>query len=340
MTKTALITGVAGQDGSFLAEQLLDKGYKVYGTIRRASNVERTRIDHLNNNPDFYTYYGDIVDGTCLHSILASCRPDEIYNLAAMSHVGISFEIPEYSAETCGLGVLKLLEAIKNTCPEAKLYQASTSEMFGGMQVTPYNEDSPFIARSPYAAAKIYAYWIVRNYREAYGISAWNGILFNHESERRGKNFVTRKISWAIARISLGLQDCLFLGNIDSKRDWGYAPEYTEAMWMMLQDDIPEDYVVSTGFTYSVRDFVTLCFSIVGITISWTGSGLDEVGICSNTNRVLVRIDKKYFRPTEVSHLVGDSSKIHDKLGWKSKTSVNELASIMVHSDLRILANA
>jgi GDPmannose 4,6-dehydratase len=338
--KKALITGITGQDGSYLAELLLSKGYEVHGIIRRASTFNTKRIDHLYKDPHnedvrLFLHYGDLTDSSNLNRLIEKIQPDEIYNLAAQSHVKVSFEVPEYTAEVVGLGTLRLLDAIKETGIKTKFYQASTSELFGGLPETaPQNEKTPFYPRSPYAAAKLYAYWITVNYREAYNIFACNGILFNHESPRRGETFVTRKITMAVANIVKGKQDKLYLGNLNAKRDWGYAGDYVEAMWLMLQQDEPDDYVIATGETHSVREFCEKAFECVGIKIEWVGSGIEEKGIDSKTGRVLVEVDPRYFRPTEVDLLIGDATKAKQKLGWQPKVTFDELVKMMVESDL------
>ncbi|MCB5224446.1 MAG: GDP-mannose 4,6-dehydratase [Candidatus Cloacimonadaceae bacterium] len=343
--KKALITGITGQDGSYLAEFLLDKGYEVHGMIRRSSSFNTQRIDHIYQDPHnkdvrLFLHYGDLCDSSNLNRLLEKIAPNEIYNLGAQSHVKVSFEVPEYSAEVDALGTLRLLDAIKDTKIQAKFYQASTSELFGKVQEIPQKETTPFYPRSPYAAAKLYAYWIVRNYREAYKLFASNGILFNHESPRRGETFVTRKIVIAAVKISLGLQECMYLGNIDAKRDWGYAPEYVEGMWRILQADGPDDFVLATNKTNTVRSFVEAVFAELGITLDWQGAGVDEVGIDTKTGKTVVRIDPQYFRPTEVEILVGDYSKAKEVLGWEPKVMMPELVKIMVEADLkRIKAN-
>ena len=345
--KTALITGITGQDGSFLAEFLLEKGYAVHGIMRRSSSFNTGRIEHLyldewvrdmKNKKTIELHYGDMTDSSSLIRILQQIQPDEVYNLAAQSHVKVSFDCPEYTAEADALGTLRLLEAIRILGLEKKtrLYQASTSELFGKVVEVPQNEDTPFYPRSPYGVAKQYGYWIVKNYREAYGIFAVNGILFNHESERRGETFVTRKISLAAARIAQGHQDKLYLGNLGALRDWGYAKDYIECMWLMLQQDTPEDYVIATGECHNVREFCTLAFQEVGITLRWEGEGVHEKGIDVATGKVLVEVDPKYFRPTEVDQLLGDPSKARTQLGWNPhKTSFHELVRIMVQHDMR-----
>lgn len=343
MTKTALITGITGQDGAYLAELLLDKGYMVHGIKRRASSFNTDRIDHLYQDPHeknvhFTLHYGDMTDATNLIRIIQGVRPDEIYNLAAQSHVGVSFETAEYTANSDALGTLRVLEAIRILGLEktTRFYQASTSEMFGKVQEVPQRETTPFYPRSPYGAAKVYAYWITVNYREAYGLFACNGILFNHESPRRGESFVSRKITRALARISIRLQETLYLGNLDSKRDWGHARDYVRAQWLMLQQDVPEDFVIATGKQFSVRDFVVAAGSQLGMEIEWRGQGLDEVGIDRVTGRELVRVDPRYFRPTEVETLLGDASKARDKLGWTAQVSFADLVAEMIVADLAL----
>jgi len=341
MTKKALITGITGQDGAYLAEFLLDKGYEVHGIKRRSSLFNTDRIDHLYQDPheknrNLILHYGDLTDSTNLIRILQQVQPDEVYNLAAQSHVAVSFESPEYTADTDALGTLRLLEGIRLLGLENKsrFYQASTSELFGKVQETPQTEKTPFYPRSPYGVAKLYAYWITVNYREAYKIYACNGILFNHESPLRGETFVTRKITRALARISLGLQDCLFLGNLDAKRDWGHAKDYVKMQWLMLQQDQPEDFVIATGKQYSVRDFVNIAAKELNIDITWQGSGIDEKGFDKKTNNQIVAVDPKYFRPTEVETLLGDPSKAKQKLGWEPEISFQELVTEMVKQDL------
>ncbi|MGB0452421.1 MAG: GDP-mannose 4,6-dehydratase [Bacteriovoracaceae bacterium] len=345
MAKKALITGTTGQDGAYLAEFLLKKGYEVHGIKRRSSSFNTARVDHLYVDPhmegNFRLHYGDLTDSTNLIRLVQSIQPDEIYNLGAMSHVKVSFDTPEYTAEVDGVGTLRLLEAIRicgleKTC---RFYQASTSELYGLVQETPQKETTPFYPRSPYGVAKLYAYWITVNYRESYDMFACNGILFNHESPLRGETFVTRKITMAVAAIKLGLQKCLYLGNLDAKRDWGYAPEYVEGMWRMLQADTPEDFVLATGEMTSVRDFVEMSFSHVGIEIDWKGKPgtEEEVGICRKTGNELVKVDPRYYRPAEVDLLIGDPSKAKEKLGWEPKTKVKELCKIMVESDLKMV---
>lgn len=341
--KKALITGVTGQDGAYLSEFLLKKGYEVHGIKRRSSSFNTQRIDHLYqdphvNNKRFILHYGDLTDTSNLVRILQEVQPDEIYNLGAQSHVQVSFEVPEYTADTVGNGTLRLLEAIRILGMEKKVrfYQASTSELFGKVQEVPQKETTPFYPRSPYAVAKLYGYWIVVNYRESYGMYACNGILFNHESPIRGETFVTRKVTRAAARIKLGLQDKLYMGNIDAKRDWGYAGDYVELMWLMLQQDKPDDYVMATGVTTTVRDFITMAFKEVGITLRWEGKGIDEKGIDTETGKVLVEIDPRYFRPAEVELLIGDPTKAYKALGWKPKVQLPELVKMMVENDLNL----
>jgi GDPmannose 4,6-dehydratase len=341
--KVALITGVTGQDGAYLAEFLLGKGYEVHGLKRRASSFNTDRIDHLYHDPHdvdqrFVLHYGDLTDSTNLIRIIQQVQPDEIYNLAAQSHVAVSFETPEYTANADALGTLRLLEAIRILGLEKKtrFYQASTSELFGKVQEIPQKETTPFYPRSPYAVAKLYSYWICVNYREAYGIYACNGILFNHESPVRGETFVTRKITRAVARIKLGLQDKLFLGNLDSMRDWGHAKDYVKMQWLMLQQEEPEDFCISTGVQYSVRDFVNAACKEVGITLRWDGEGIDEKGIEASSGKVLVEVDPRYFRPTEVETLLGDSSKARERLGWVPEISLDEMVAEMVREDLKI----
>lgn len=340
--KVALITGVTGQDGAYLAEFLLAKGYTVHGIKRRASSFNTDRIDHLYQDPHatgrrFMLHYGDLTDATNLIRIIQEVQPDEIYNLAAQSHVAVSFETPEYTANADALGTLRLLEAIRILGMEKKtrFYQASTSEMYGKVQEIPQTETTPFYPRSPYGAAKVYAYWICVNYREAYGIYACNGILFNHESPIRGETFVTRKVTRALARIKLGLQEKLYLGNLDARRDWGHARDYIEAQWLMLQQPEPDDYVIASGTQCSVREFVNLAFSEIGVTIDWQGKGIDEKGINKKTKKVLIEIDPQYFRPTEVDSLLGDATKARKRLGWVPKTTLQELVTEMVREDLK-----
>ena len=338
--KKAFITGITGQDGSFLAELLLEKGYEVHGILRRSSSFNTGRIDHIFDHDRLHLKYGDLVDSNNISNIVSEIDPDEIYNLGAQSHVQVSFEIPEYSADVDALGTLRLLDAIRHNNSKAKFYQASTSELYGLVQEIPQTEKTPFYPRSPYAAAKLYAYWATVNYREAFDMFACNGILFNHESERRGETFVTRKISIAVSKIMLGLQEKLSLGNLDALRDWGYAPEYVEAMWLMLQNDSPKDYVIATNEQHSVRDFIEESFKYFGETIEWTGSGIDEKGILQSSGKEVIEINKKYFRPTEVETLLGDSSLAEKDLGWKPKTKFKDLVRIMVDSDYKHLKNA
>ena len=336
--KKALITGITGQDGSYLAELLLEKGYEVHGIIRRASTFNTKRIDHLykdihNKNVKMFLHYGDMTDSSNLNRILEKVKPDEIYNLAAQSHVKVSFEVPEYTAEVDAIGTLRFLDAIKESGIRTKFYQASSSEMYGKVQEIPQTEKTPFYPRSPYGVAKQYAFWIVKNYREAYDLFACNGILFNHESPRRGETFVTRKITRAAARIKAGLQDKIYLGNLNAKRDWGYAPEYCEGMWIMLQQDEPDDYVMATGETHTVREFCYLAFKELDIELDWNGKNENEKGIDKKTGKVLVEVDPKYYRPTEVEILIGDASKAKAKLGWEPKVKFEELVKIMVKAD-------
>lgn len=343
MKKRALITGVTGQDGAYLAELLLEKGYEVHGIKRRSSLFNTDRIDHLYQDPhvnerNFILHHGDLTDSSNLIRIIQEVQPDEIYNLAAQSHVAVSFEEPEYTANSDALGTLRILEAIRILKLEntTRFYQASTSELYGEVQETPQTETTPFYPRSPYAVAKMYAYWITVNYREAYGIYGCNGILFNHESPLRGETFVTRKITRAIARIKLGLQDRLYLGNMDAKRDWGHARDYVEMQWLMLQQDTPDDFVIATGVQYSVRDFVNAAAAELGIKIRWEGKGVDEKGYDENSNECIVAVDPRYFRPTEVETLLGDPSKAKEKLGWTPKTTFKELVTEMVREDLKM----
>lgn len=349
INKTALITGITGQDGSFLAEFLLEKGYEVHGIIRRSSSFNTGRIEHLyfdewvrdmKQKRLVNLHYGDMTDSSSLIRIIEEVQPDEIYNLAAQSHVKVSFDVPEYTAETDAVGTLRLLEAVRILHREkvTKVYQASTSELFGKVQEVPQSETTPFYPRSPYACAKIYGFWITKNYRESYGMYAVNGILFNHESERRGETFVTRKITLAAARIANGLQDKLYLGNMNAYRDWGYAKDYVECMWLIMQQEVPEDFVIATGEYHTVREFTTLAFARAGIDLEWQGEGLDEKGIERSTGRVLVEVDKKFFRPAEVEQLLGDPTKAKTKLGWNPrKTSFQELVNIMVDNDMRLV---
>ena len=340
MAKTALITGITGQDGAYLAEFLLHKGYEVHGIKRRSSLFNTDRIDHLYQDPHvdgrkFVLHYGDLSDSTSLVHIVQKVQPDEVYNLGAQSHVAVSFEQPEYTAEVDAVGTLRLLEAIRilGLDQKTRFYQASTSELYGKVQEIPQTEKTPFYPRSPYAVAKLYAFWITVNYREAYGMYACNGILFNHESPLRGETFVTRKITRALARIKLGLQDCLYLGNLDSLRDWGHARDYVEMQWRMLQQEGPEDFVIATGVQKSVREFVTIAAKKLGIHVSWEGHGVDEVGLDEKGNKI-VAVDPRYFRPSEVETLLGDPTRAHDKLGWKPKVTFEELVTEMVEADL------
>ena len=346
----ALITGITGQDGSYLAEFLLSKGYEVHGIMRRSSSFNTGRIEHLyldewvrdmHNSRKIHLHWGDMTDSSSLIRIIGDVKPDEIYNLAAQSHVKVSFDVPEYTAEADAIGTLRLLEAVRILGREkqTKIYQASTSELYGKVAEVPQRETTPFHPRSPYAVAKLYAYWIVKNYRESYGMFASNGILFNHESERRGETFVTRKITLAVARIAAGLQDKLYLGNLNARRDWGYAPDYVECMWLILQQEEPDDFVIATGEYHTVREFVTKSFAEVGIKIRWEGSELDEKGIDDSTGKVLVEVDPRFFRPAEVEELLGDPTKAQMKLGWNpKKTSFDELVRRMIKSDVELVA--
>jgi len=343
--RTALITGITGQDGSYLAEFLLEKGYEVHGVKRRSSSLNTERVDHLYRDPHqpgtrFFMHYGDLTDATNLIRIIQEVQPTEIYNLAAQSHVQVSFETPEYTANSDALGTLRLLEGIRilGLQDKVRFYQASTSELYGKAQETPQTERTPFYPRSPYAAAKLYAYWITVNYREAYGLHASNGILFNHEGPRRGETFVTRKITQAVAAIQAGKQDCLYIGNLDAKRDWGHARDYAEGMWLMLQQPQPDDYVLATGEAHSVREFIELAFGEIGIEIGWQGEASEEHGLCRKTGRTLVRVDPRYFRPTEVDILLGDPAKARAKLGWSHRVGFRDLVREMVASDLELAA--
>lgn len=339
--RTALITGITGQDGSYLSEFLLEKNYEVHGIVRRSSVDKKERIEPLLANPSFHLHYGDMTDAVSLIRIVSEVKPDEIYNLAAQSHVKVSFEVPEYTADADAVGTLRMLEAIRmaglgKTC---RFYQASTSELFGKVQETPQRETTPFYPYSPYAAAKQYAYWIVKNYREAYGMFAVNGILFNHESERRGESFVTRKITLAAAKIAAGKQDRLFLGNLDALRDWGYAKDYVECMWLMLQHDKPEDFVIATGEQHSVREFCTLAFHYAGVELTWQGEGVEEKGLDQATGRVLVEVSPEFFRPTDVVSLLGDPAKAKRLLGWEpGRTSFEQLVRKMTEHDVGLIA--
>ena len=343
--KVALITGITGQDGSYLAELLLEKGYEVHGIIRRASTFNTKRIDHLYQDPHeenvrLFLHYGDITDSSNLNRLIEKIRPTEIYNLAAQSHVGVSFDSPEYTAEATGVSTLRILDAIRESGVKTKFYQASTSELFGGLPETaPQSEKTPFYPKSPYGVAKLYSYWITVNYRESYDIFACNGILFNHESPRRGETFVTRKITRAAAAIHLGMQDKLYLGNLDAKRDWGHAKDYVEGMWRILQQDKPQDYVLSMNETHTVREFVELAFAELGYEIEWQGEGVNEKGIDKKSGRVLVEVDPRYFRPAEVELLWGDSTKARTELGWEPKYSFMDLVKEMVQSDLEEMKN-
>ena len=338
--KKALISGITGQDGSYLAELLLEKAYEVHGIIRRTSTFNTKRIDHLYRDPhergvNLFLHYGDMTDSSNMSRLIEKVDPDEIYNLAAQSHVKISFEVPEYTAETDGVGTLRMLDAIKEAGIKTRFYQASTSELFGKAREFPQTELTPFYPRSPYAAAKLYAYWVVVNYREAYNLYACNGILFNHESPRRGENFVTRKITRAAAAIKAGLQECLFMGNLHAKRDWGYAPDYVKAMWLMLQQDKADDYVIATGETHSVKEFIEKSFACLGMKIAWEGRNEEEKGINTETGKVIVRVDPKYYRPTEVDQLCGDPSKARLQLGWEPEVKFEQLVKIMTEADWR-----
>jgi GDPmannose 4,6-dehydratase len=335
----ALITGITGQDGSYLAELLLAKGYTVHGIVRRSSSFNTSRIDAIYQDPHqpdrrLHLHYGDVLDASNLHALVSSIQPHEVYHLAAQSHVKVSFDLPDYTGQVDALGTLRLLEAIRTGCPSARFYQASTSELYGEVAETPQSETTPFRPRSPYACAKVYAYWITVNYRQAYGLFASNGILFNHESPRRGPTFVTRKITRAVAAIRLGFQERLWLGNLNSWRDWGFAPEYVEGMWRMLQHDKPDDFVLATGHKTTVREFATLAFRRAGMTIEWRGVEADEVGVDAATGRVLVAVDPNYYRPTEVELLLGDAGKAERLLGWKATTALEDLVNIMVDADL------
>ncbi len=335
--KKAFITGVTGQDGSYLAELLLHKGYEVHGMVRRTSTMNRQRIEHLLRADDsherFQLHYGDLTDGSALHQLLKTIRPDEVYNLAAQSHVRISFDVPEYTGDVCGLGTLRLLDALRDTEVPARFYQASSSEMFGKVRETPQNEQTPFYPRSPYAIAKVFAYWATVNFRESYGMFAVNGILFNHESPRRGENFVTKKITKTLANILAGKESELRLGNLYARRDWGYAKDFVEAMWLMLQQKTPADFVIATGETHTVKEFVEEAATALGISLSWEGSGLEEHGLDTKTGKTLVAIDPRFFRPAEVDLLVGDASKAAKDLGWKPAVTFRELVRLMVKAD-------
>lgn len=344
MKKVALITGITGQDGSYLTELLLEKGYEVHGIIRRHSSINTSRIDHLFENPEIgnkslFLHYGDLTDSSNLNRLIEKIRPNEIYNLAAQSHVAVSFEVPEYTAEVTGVGTLRLLDAIRESGLDCKFYQASTSELFGGLPDTaPQSEKTPFYPKSPYGVAKLYSYWITVNYRESYDLFACNGVLFNHESPRRGETFVTRKITMAVASIMAGKQEKLSLGNLDAKRDWGFAGDYVEGMWRILQQEKPQDYVLATNETHTVREFVELAFAEVGIEIEWKGDGVEEKGYDKATGRLLVDVNPRYFRPAEVELLWGDSTKAEKELGWERKVSFKGLVSMMVDSDMKEIA--
>jgi len=351
MRKKALITGITGQDGSYLAELLLSKGYEVHGIKRRSASFNTGRIDHIFQDPHeshkrLFLHYGDIADSSNISRLIEKIKPDEIYHLAAQSHVRVSFDIPEYTADVTGIGTLRILDAIRESGLSTKFYQASSSEMFGLVQQVPQTEETPFYPRSPYGAAKVYAYWITKNYRESYNLFAVNGILFNHESPRRGETFVTRKITRGLARIHLGIDKTLYLGNIDAKRDWGYAKDYVEGMWRMLQHDTPDDYVLATNETHTVREFIEIASKRLGFDLEWQGEGVDEIGVDKNTGKTIIKIDPEYFRPAEVDLLIGDYSKVKKNLGWEPSVKFKELVEIMVDADLedqeskRGLANA
>ena len=333
--KKAFITGITGQDGSFLTELLLEKEYEVHGIIRRASVFNTQRIEHLMGHPQLKLHHGDLSDSANLNKLLSNIKPDEIYNLGAMSHVAVSFEVPEYTAQVDAVGTLRILDAMLNHCPEAKFYQASTSELYGKVQEIPQKETTPFYPRSPYGVAKLYGFWITKNFREAYDLYACNGILFNHESERRGKTFVTRKITKIMSEISVGITDVLKLGNMDAKRDWGYAKDYVEGMWRMLQQEEPEDFVLATGKMYTVREFTEKAARHVGFELVWEGENENEKGYDKNTGKLIVEVDPKYFRPAEVELLIGDASKAKEKLGWEPKVEIDELVEIMMKNDLK-----
>jgi GDPmannose 4,6-dehydratase len=337
--KKALITGITGQDGSYLAELLLEKGYEVHGIIRRSSSFNTGRIDHLYKDPHIngvklFLHYGDLADGSNLARLIEKIKPDEIYNLGAQSHVRVSFDVPEYTGDVVGLGTIRILDAIKESGIKTKFYQASSSELYGKVQEIPQKETTPFYPRSPYAVAKLYSYWITVNYRESYNMFACNGILFNHESPRRGETFVTKKITHGLARIITGKDNCLYLGNIDAQRDWGYAKDYVEGMWLMLQQKNPSDYVLATGEMHSVREFIEECTKLLGIDLQWKGKGEKEVGIDKKTKKIIIKIDPRYFRPAEVQQLLGDPTKAKRMLKWKPKTTFKELVKIMLESDL------
>ena len=329
--KKAFITGITGQDGSYLAELLLDKGYEVHGMLRRTSLFNTERIDSI--LPHLHMHYGDVTDSANINHLISDLKPDEIYNLAAQSHVKVSFEVPEYTAQVDAVGTLRMLDAMRIHCPESKFYQASTSELFGKVTEVPQNEATPFYPRSPYGVAKIYGFWIVKNYREAYHLFACNGILFNHESERRGQTFVTRKITISLCAVATGKQQSIKLGNLNSKRDWGYAPEYVEGMWRMLQLDEPEDFVLATGKTYTIREFAEKAARYVGYELEWQGTGVDEKGVDKKTGKLIIEVDPKYFRPAEVELLIGDASKAKEKLGWEAKVDIDELVKLMMENE-------
>lgn len=342
--KKALITGITGQDGSYLAEQLLAKGYEVHGIIRPSSSIRTARIEHLFNNPEIHNHtlflhHGDLTDTTNISTLIREIEPDEVYNLAAQSHVRISFDLPELTAETDAMGTLTILESIRKQglASKTKFYQASTSELYGLVQETPQTEKTPFYPRSPYGVAKLYSFWIIKNYREAYNMFACNGILFNHESERRGYNFVTRKITIGLSKITLNQQEYLELGNLDAKRDWGYAPEYTDAMWRMLQQDTPDDFVIATGETHSVREFIEAACEELAIDLEWKGKGVEEVGIDKKTGKTIIKINPQYFRPTEVDLLLGNPAKAKEKLGWEATTKFADLAKRMTRADFALM---
>jgi len=338
--KKALITGITGQDGSYLAELLLEKGYEVHGIIRRSSTFNTSRIDHIfkdihDKDTRLFLHFGDLSDASNISRLLEKIKPDEVYHLGAQSHVRVSFDIPEYTADVTGLGTVRILDAIRESGIKTKFYQASSSEMFGLVQQVPQTEETPFYPRSPYGAAKVYAYWITKNYRESYNLFACNGILFNHESPRRGETFVTRKITRGLARIKLGIDGTLYLGNLDAKRDWGYAKDYVEGMWLMLQQDKPDDYVLATGETHTVREFVEIAAARLGMDLMWSGDGVKEIGTDRNTDQVVIRIDPQYFRPSEVDLLIGDASKAKKELGWEPAVTFRKLVEIMVDADLQ-----
>lgn len=337
--KKALITGITGQDGSYLAEFLLEKGYEVHGIMRRSSSFNTGRIDHIlkdshKKDVNLFLHFGDLSDGSNIAQLLSKIKPDEVYNLGAQSHVRVSFDIPEYTADVDGIGTLRILDAIRDSGIKTKFYQASSSELYGKVQETPQKETTPFYPRSPYGCAKLYAFWIAKNYRESYGIFACNGILFNHESPRRGETFVTRKITRGLVGIKKGLEEKLYLGNLDAKRDWGYAKDYVEGMWMMLQQDEPDDYILATGETHTVREFLEKAAKLLDFDIIWEGKGINEKGIDKKTGKTIVEIDEKYFRPAEVELLIGDATKAKEKLGWEPKVKFDELVKIMVEEDL------